>query len=63
MNSTHNVSESTKAAILTEFEKALKICESVLKRDEVTGAKVYPDLSWKRLFKKFNFFGAYQHFI
>ena len=63
MNSTHNVSESTKAAILTEFEKALKICEAVLKRDESTGARFYPELSWKRLFKKFNFFGAYTHFI
>ena len=24
---------------------------------------MYPNLSWKRLFKKFNFFGAYKHFI
>ena len=63
MNSTHNVSESTKAAILTEFEKALQICEAVLKRDEATGARAHPELSWKRLFKKFNFFGAYTHFI
>lgn len=63
MNSTHNVSESTKAAMLTEFEKALKITQSLLKRDERTGNKIYPELNWRRLFKKFNFFGAYQHFI
>lgn len=62
MNSTHNVSWSTKSAMLTEFEKALKITESLLKRDE-HGHKLYPSLSWKRLFKKFNFFGAYYHFI
>jgi poly(A) polymerase len=59
MNSTHNVSESTKQVILTEFEKGLKIMEAILKRDPKTGQKVYPDLSLTRLFKKFNFFGSY----
>ncbi len=34
MNSTYNVSISTKQAMLTEFAKALKITESLLKRDE-----------------------------
>jgi poly(A) polymerase len=62
MNSTHNVSHSTKQAILTEFEKGVLITEALLKRDAKC-AKVNPDLSWKRLFKKFHFFGAYQHFI
>jgi poly(A) polymerase len=62
MNSTFNVSISTKNAILTEFDKALKICESILKRDE-QGNRMYPNLTWNRLFKKFNFFGSYQHFI
>ena len=64
MNSTHNVCESTKEAILTEFEKAFKIVEALIKRDDATKKhKVYPDLSWNRLFKKFHFFSAYQHFI
>lgn len=34
MNSTHNVSESTKMAILTELEKGLKITEALLKRNK-----------------------------
>jgi len=63
MNSTHNVSISTKEAILTEMEKAHMIVEALLKRDYKTGKKINPELSWNRLFKKFNFFGAYQHFI
>jgi poly(A) polymerase len=57
MNSTHNVSQSTRKVILTEFDKALKITEALIKKE---GA---PDLTWKRLFKKFNFFKAYNHFI
>jgi poly(A) polymerase len=63
MNSTHNVSISTKEAILTEMEKAHMIVEALLKRDLKTGNKVNLELSWNRLFKKFNFFGAYKHFI
>jgi len=62
MNSTHNVSVSTKSAILTELQKGLQITEALLKRDE-KGNKVHPTLSWRRLFKKFNFFGAYPHFV
>lgn len=58
MNSTYNVSNSTKRAMLIEFEKGLKITEALLRRDE-NGNKVYPNLSWKRLFKKFNFFKAF----
>lgn len=48
--------------MLTEFDKGLMITESLLKRDE-HGNKIYPELTWKRLFKKFNFFKAYLHFI
>lgn len=47
---------------MTEFEKAYKIVEALLQKNE-NGQKMYPELSWKRLFKKFNFFGAYQHFV
>jgi poly(A) polymerase len=63
MNSTHNVCDSTKEAILTEFEKAFKLVEALIKRDEVTKLKAHPSLSWTRLFKRFHFFSAYQHFI
>lgn len=56
MNCTYNVSVSTKQAILVEFEKGLKITEALLARKE-------DSLTWKRLFKKFNFFSAYYHFI
>ncbi|TNV83775.1 hypothetical protein FGO68_gene2709 [Halteria grandinella] len=62
MNSTHNVSHSTKEAMLAEFEKGLKITEAILKRDE-RGQKQYPSLSWKRLFKKFAFFSSFTHYI
>ena len=62
MNSTHNVSSSTKEAMLQEFEKGLRITEALLKRDE-KGNKLYPNLSWKRLFKKFAFFSAYNHYV
>lgn len=57
MNSTHNVSLSTQQVILTEFEKANKITELLLKPP--------PNLkiNWKRLFKRFNFFKAYTHFV
>lgn len=57
MNSTYNVSQFTKKAIFIEFEKALLIIEHLINK---TGS---PDLSWKRLFKKFNFFKSYTHFI
>ena len=48
--------------MLIEFEKGVKITEALLKRDE-NGNKVFPELTWKRLFKKFNFFKAFNHFI
>jgi len=51
MNSTFNVSESTKNIILTELEKGALITEAILKENST--------VSWKRLFKKFNFFSAY----
>ena len=54
-NSTYAVSESTRNIILTEFEKAAMVMEALNKGTA--------GLSWKRLFKKFNFFKAYQHFV
>jgi len=57
MNATHNVSDSTRRATLIEFEKALKITETLVNK------KGDPSLTWKRLFKKFNFFLAHNHFI
>ena len=62
MNATYNVSQSTKKAMLTEFEKGLLVTEALLKRDD-KGGKVNTQLCWKRLFKKFNFFKAYSHFV
>jgi len=56
MNSTHNVSPSTSLALLTELEKA-----KIITQELVDGSK--KNISWKRLFKKFNFFKAYTHFI
>lgn len=56
MNSTYNVFPSTKEAMLTEFEKGLKITNAILKRDN-------PALSWRRLFKPFPFFKAFTHYL
>jgi len=56
-NATHNISESTKKVILTELEKASLITKALVET---------PDddkLSWARLFKKFPFFKAFEHFI
>jgi poly(A) polymerase len=47
MNSTYNVSESTRHVLLTELEKGAIITQA-LSED--------PSLNWKRLFKKLNFF-------
>ena len=58
-NATHGVSQSTKAALLTEYEKGAMITDALL----APGSIQNQDLSWKRIFKKFPFFKAYQHFI
>jgi len=54
MNSSHNISTSTKAVILTEIEKGALITEAIIQGQHVP---------WNRLFKKFSFFRAYEHFI
>lgn len=54
-NATYNVSLSTRNAMLTEFEKALIIINAVTDKNSGT--------TWKRLFKQFNFFKAYTHFL
>lgn len=43
MNSTHNINESTKHILMTEFEKAALVTQSLCQDGS---------LSWKRLFKK-----------
>jgi poly(A) polymerase len=53
-NSSFNISHSTKEVLLTEFEKGRLITRAIAEGQGV---------SWKRLFKKFPFFQAYQHFI
>lgn len=58
MNSTYNIGQSTKEVILTEFEKAAMITEELVSKNKGTSA-----ITWKRLFKKFPFFRAYEHFI
>lgn len=57
MNSTYNVSLTTRNVMITEIEKAMKITEHIMKRNPNT------KITWKRLFKKFPFFSAYNHFI
>lgn len=57
MNSTFNVSQSTKNVMLTEFEKAAMITNELMTNMGTS------KIGWKRLFKKFPFFKAYSHFI
>ena len=57
MNSTYNVTHTTKNVMLTEFEKAAMITNELIKN------KGTSSITWKRLFKKFPFFRAYEHFI
>ena len=54
-NITHNTCKSTKSVILNELEKGRKITEALI----APGASQNPNLSWKRLFKKFPFFCAH----
>lgn len=61
-NATYNVSQSTKRVMLQEFEKGLKITDALLAKDQ-NGKPKHPNLSWKRLFKKFNFFKTFNHFV
>lgn len=53
-NSSFNVMDSTMHAILTELEKGALITKAICEGQPV---------KWNRLFKKFPFFKAYQHFI
>lgn len=57
MNSSYNVTQQTKHTLLTEFEKAAMIAKEL---NENRGST---QITWKRLFKKFPFFKAYQHFL
>ena len=57
MNSTYNVSLTTRNIMITEMEKAMEITKHMMKQ------KTNNKTSWKRLFKKFPFFKAYSHFI
>lgn len=57
MNATYNVSLTTRNIMLTEMEKASLITNQMMSRDKRN------PITWKRLFKKFPFFKAYQHFI
>ncbi|ESO08981.1 hypothetical protein HELRODRAFT_74014 [Helobdella robusta] len=52
-NSAHNVSSSTKALIVKELSRGLKISTNVMKKKH----------SWEFLFKPVDFFNHYNHFI
>jgi len=55
MNSTHNVSLTTRNVMITEFEKGMMITKSLMQEGGLN--------DWRRLFKKFPFFKAYKHFV
>ena len=58
MNSTYAVGISQKNVLLTEWEKAAAIMEEINGPNAATTR-----ISWNRLFKKFPFFKAYEHFM
>ena len=57
MNSTFNVSKTTRNIMITELEKAMEITKHIMTNKESS------KISWKRLFKRFPFFKAYNHFV
>lgn len=59
MNSTFNVSLTTRNIILTELEKAGKITGHLISSKNTGDKKI----TWHRLFKKFPFFKAYTNFV
>lgn len=52
-NSSYNVTLTTKAVLLREFTKAHSVMRRILKGE----------VSWNRLFKKLDFFKAYQSYL
>ena len=57
MNTTYAVGQTQKNIILTEFEKAAKVTQELITNPND------PKIRWNRLFKKFPFFKAYEHFM
>ena len=57
MNTTYAVGQTQKNVILTEFEKAALVTQELITNPHTT------KIRWNRLFKKFPFFRAYEHFI
>ena len=57
MNTTYALGYTQKQVILTEFEKAACITQELIMNPHTT------KIRWNRLFKKFPFFKAYEHFI
>ncbi|KAI7866526.1 Poly(A) polymerase central domain-containing protein [Spinellus fusiger] len=53
MCATHNVTDSTKAILLKEFERGMEIVESIM-----SGAG-----KWESLFEESSFFRAYKHYL
>ena len=53
MNSTYNVSLTTRNIMITELEKAMEITKHLMSRQPNN------KITWKRLFKSFPFFKAY----
>ena len=57
MNTTYALGQTQKNIILTEFEKAAKVTQELIMNPN------NPKIRWNRLFKKFPFFKAYEHFM
>lgn len=64
-NSTHNINQCTKDILLTCFKEGYQIVKDILEKDELisdSNELFYTD-QWKGLFKEFNFFEKYNHFL
>ena len=57
MNTTYAVGETQKNVLLTELTKAAMVTEELYMNPHTT------KIRWNRLFKKFPFFKAYEHFM
>jgi len=67
MNSTYNATVSTREIITSRMREAHKVVQGILERNSsghyITPTDPAAKAQWLELFKKYNFFDSYEHFI
>jgi len=64
-NATFNVNQYTKDTLIFFFKQGYEICKNALESNELlteNNKSIYVDL-WRDMFKEYNFFGKYNHFL